>query len=117
VRSDRAWLLDVVDAMDRIERYLPAARALFDGDERTQVWMVHQLQVIGEACGRLSDEFRARHPEVPWRAITGMRHHLVHGYFDLDPDIVWVAVTDRIPELKDQILAALASDPAAKDEG
>jgi uncharacterized protein with HEPN domain len=117
VRSDQAWLLDVVDAIDRIDRYLPASRASFDRDERTQVWMVHQLQVIGEACGKLSETFRARHPEVPWRAITGMRHHLVHGYFDIDPDIVWVAVTDRVPKLKDQILAALAGDPMVKGEG
>lgn len=64
----------------------------------------------------LSEEFRSRHPHVPWRAITGMRHHLVHGYFDIDPDIVWVAVTERIPDLKEQILAALASDPAVEDE-
>lgn len=117
MRSDRAWLLDVVDAIERIERYLPTSRASFDGDERTQVWMVHQLQIIGEACGRLSEEFRARHPAVPWRAITGMRHHLVHGYFDIDPDIVWAAVTSRIPVLKDQMVAALANDPAVKDEG
>jgi len=108
VRTDRAWLLDVVDAIDRIERHLPATRASFDDDERTQVWMVYQLQIIGEACGRLSDDFRARHPEMPWRAITGMRHHLVHGYFDIDPDIVWVAVTERIPQLKNQIQAALS---------
>ena len=68
----------------------------------------YQLQIIGEACGRLSDDFRARHPEMPWRAITGMRHHLVHGYFDIDPDIGWVAVTERIPQLKNQIQAALS---------
>jgi len=52
MRSDRAWLLDVVDAIDRLERYLPASRASFDDDERTQVWMVHQLQIIGEACSK-----------------------------------------------------------------
>lgn len=106
-----------MDAIERIERYLPNSRAAFDDDERTQVWMVHQLQIVGAACGKLAEEFRGRHPEVPWRAIMGMRHHLVHGYFDVDPDIVWNAVTDRIPELKNQILIALATDATVREGG
>lgn len=99
MRSDRAWLLDILDAIDGIARYRPQTRAAFDDDERTQVWMVNRLQIIGEACGGLSEEFRARHCEIPWRAIIGMRHHLVHGYFSIDPDIVWSAITERVPEL------------------
>ena len=47
--------------------------------------MVNRLQIIGEACRGLSEAFRARRPEVPWRAIIGMRHHLVHAYFTIDP--------------------------------
>lgn len=48
---------------------------------------------------------------MPWRLIIGMRHHLVHGYFDIDPGVVWSAVATRIPELKEQLEAALANDP------
>ena len=73
--------------------------------------MVNRLQIIGEACRKLSDGFRDRHPEVPWRQIVGMRHHLIHGYFGIDPDVVWAAVSERIPDLKAQIQAALASEP------
>ncbi len=73
--------------------------------------MVNRLQIIGEACRMLSDAFRDRHPEVPWRLIIGMRHHLVHGYFDIDPEVVWTAVAERIPELKAQIESAMASEP------
>jgi uncharacterized protein with HEPN domain len=64
VRSDRACLLDVLDAIAGIERYR-STRAAFDADERTQVWMVNRLQIIGEACRKLSQGFLDRHPEVP----------------------------------------------------
>jgi uncharacterized protein with HEPN domain len=77
----------MLDAVAGIERYR-STRESFDADERTQAWMVSRLQIIGEACRHLTDAFRARHVDVPWRLIIGMRHHLVHGYFDIDPDVV-----------------------------
>lgn len=113
MRADRAYLLDILDAVADIERYR-TSRSAFDADERTHVWMVNRLQIIGEACRKLSDAFRERHPEIPWRAIVGMRHHLVHGYFDIDPDVVWTAISDRVPELKAQIEAALTGDAAVR---
>lgn len=48
---------------------------------------------------------------MPWRQIIGMRDHLVHGYFDIDPDVVWAAVSERIPELKEHVVIALANFP------
>ncbi len=110
MRSDHACLLDIQDAIADIERYR-SIRASFDADERTQVWMVNRLQIIGEAARHLSQSFRDEHPEVPWRLIIGMRDHLVHGYFDIDPDVVWAAVSERIPELKAHVIAALVSFP------
>jgi uncharacterized protein with HEPN domain len=115
VRSGRAYLLDILEAIAHIERYRTATREPFDADERTQVWMVNRLQIIGEASRKLSDSFRNRHPEVPWREIIGMRHILVHGYFEIDPDIVWNAVTESVPQLKQQVEAALSTDPAVRD--
>ena len=115
MRSDRACLLDILDAIAGIERYL-ATRESFDSDERTQTWMVSRLQIIGEAARHLSPEFRDRHSEVPWRLVIGMRNHLVHGYFDVDPDIVWTAITERIPELKVHVGVALATDNFVRSE-
>lgn len=109
MRSDLARLVDILDAISGIERYL-STRESFDSDERTQTWMVSRLQIIGQAARHLSQEFRDRHSEVPWRLVIGMRNHLVHGYFDIDPDIVWAAITERIPELKLYVELALATD-------
>lgn len=109
MRSDRSCLLDVLDAIAGIERY-QTTRESFDADERTQAWMVSRLQIIGEACRHLTPEFRQQHAAVPWRLIIGMRHHLVHGYFDIDPEIVWVAIIERVPEFKHHIERILATD-------
>ncbi len=98
------------DAIVDIERYR-TTRASFDADERTQLWMVNRLQIIGEAARHPSHAFRDEYSHVPWRLIIGMRDHLVHGYFHIDPDVVWAAVSERIPQLKEHVLAALAKLP------
>lgn len=55
---------------------------------------------IGEAVGRLSDEYRENHPQIDWRAIYGMRCHLVHGYDNFDPEIAWDAIETHVPPLR-----------------
>ncbi len=51
----------------------------------------------------MSEQFLDAHPEVPWNNIIGMRHVLVHGYFEIDQDIVWKAVVNDLPKLKTQV--------------
>jgi uncharacterized protein with HEPN domain len=109
MRDDRVRLADVLDAIDRVERYASRGRAAFDADELVRTWMVHHLQIIGEACRALSPELRDRHPEVPWRAIVGMRNILVHSYFDIDAEAVWNAVERDVPALKATIERILRS--------
>jgi uncharacterized protein with HEPN domain len=107
MRSDRERLLDILEAIDKIDAQSGVERKEFDTDELLQVWFVHYLQIIGEAASRLSDEFRTQHPEVSWGQMIGMRHILVHGYFDVDLDIVWNAVKNDIGKLNAQILNVL----------
>jgi len=68
-----------------------------------QVWVVRHLQIIGEAAGRISVDTQMRFPEVPWRKMIGMRHVLVHGYFEIDLEIVWAVIEKDLPSLKEQI--------------
>jgi uncharacterized protein with HEPN domain len=58
------------------------------------------LEVIGESTKKLPEEFRARHPQVEWRAMAGMRDRLIHGYFGVDHDLVWEVATDKVPRLR-----------------
>lgn len=111
MRDDRERLLDIEEAIERIERHAGISRAGFDRDELVQTWMVHALQTIGEAARKLSPELQARYRDVPWSEIIGMRTILVHHYFEVDPDAVWQAVTVSVPALKPQVRHILETDP------
>lgn len=65
-----------------------------------QNWFLRHLQIIGEAARVLPQEVRDLAPEIPWSNIIGMRNILVHGYFEIDTDIVWNAATRDVPALK-----------------
>ncbi len=99
---------DILEAIAAIERHLDGDKAGFDHDELHQTWFLRHLQIIGEAARALPVEVRTVAPEIPWPKIIGMRNVLVHGYFDIDTDIVWQAVTSDVPSLKTAILGLLA---------
>lgn len=76
-------------------------RESFEQDEALTLALTHLLQTIGEAARHISAEFASAHPEIPWRAIIGMRHRVVHDYLYVDLDIVWDVVTiDLAPLMK-----------------
>jgi uncharacterized protein with HEPN domain len=103
LREPRQRLLDMLEAISAIERYLDRGRAAFERDELLQGWFVRHLQVIGEAARALPERVRAMAPDIPWPKIIGMRNVLVHGYFEIDTVIVWEAATRDLPALKHSI--------------
>jgi uncharacterized protein with HEPN domain len=109
LRRDRQRLEDILEAIERIEKYASGGRATFDRDELVQTWVLHHLQIIGEAVRGLSDEIRRAHPDIPWAQIAAMRNILVHDYFGIDLEEVWTAVVRDLPQLKARIAAALVS--------
>lgn len=68
------------------------------------------VEIMGEAASRVSDEFRAAQPDIPWADIAGMRHRLIHAYFDVNLDIVWKTVVESLPSLAVRIEALLAAE-------
>jgi uncharacterized protein with HEPN domain len=107
VRRDEQRLRDILEAIAKIERFAQDGRGAFDADERTQVWCVHHIQIIGEAARALSENFRRTQPQVPWSSIIGMRHILVHDYFGVDLDEVWAVVERDLPTFREQIQTIL----------
>jgi uncharacterized protein with HEPN domain len=103
MRDDLARLLDIQEAIARIGQYTAKGRDAFDRDELIQTWVLHHLQIIGEAAGKLTAEFRAQHPEVDWSRIIGTRNILVHHYFGIDKDVVWEVVRHDLPDLESQV--------------
>lgn len=101
-------LRDVLEAIERIERRSVRDKAALEADELLQVWMIHHRQTIGEACRAIPEEFRGRHPDVPWKRIIGMRHILVHHYFEIDVDLVWSVLEKELPDMAAAIRKILA---------
>jgi len=97
----------MLHAADRILEHTDEGRERFVGDEMLQVWVVHHLEVIGEAAARVDDEVKQAHPEVDWIAAAHTRNRLVHGYFDVNLELIWATVARDIPRLRDQIAAIL----------
>ncbi len=110
MRDDNERLRDILEAIERIEKYALRGRHAFDADELVQTWVLHHLRILGEAARALSDEFRDQHPEFPWSGITGIRNILVHHHFEIDADVVWSVVANDLPELKGRIQAALPDE-------
>ncbi len=108
MRDDRERLFDILEAIERIDKYASKGRPAFEDDELIQTWVLHHLQLIGEATRVLSTEVKQRHPEAPWAQIAGMRNILVHEYFGIDASAVWNVVEGDLPALKQQIEAILA---------
>lgn len=101
---DDAYLLDMLLAA-RQAREFAAGQTLesFRDNNMLQYAVVYLVQVIGEAARLVSDDCRQSHPEIPWSAIVGMRHHLVHEYFRVAPEEVWSVVANDLPPLIAQL--------------
>ena len=107
MRDDREWLLDILDAIEKIEKYSSRGRKAFEEDELIQNWILHQLQIIGEALRNISEDFRRDHTEIPWKETIGMRNILIHRYFELDANLVWTVAIRDLPDLKEKVGSAL----------
>ncbi len=103
MRDDRDRLQDILDAIKKIERHAKRGRNVFEEDELVHTWIIHHIQIIGEAASKLTPAFRKTHPQVPWPQIITMRHVLVHDYLGIDPAEVWAVVDRNLPTLKKQI--------------
>jgi uncharacterized protein with HEPN domain len=86
-------------AHEVIELVRGRTRRDLDSDRLLALALVRLLEIIGEAAGRVPPEEQARRPDVPWPSIVGLRNRLIHGYDNIDHDIVWQIVTTDLPAL------------------
>lgn len=104
MRPEKLYLTDIVEAAQAIARFIMGENYYeFEQNEMMNSAVLQKLTVIGEAASRLRKEFTSRFPEIPWVDIIGFRSIAVHEYFAIRWDIAWVAATEEVPVLKEQI--------------
>ena len=107
--DDRAYVLHIHDALERIRKYAAEGRAHFLHDTKTQDAIIRNLEVVGEAAKNVSPKTRAAWPDIPWKRMGGMRDLLIHHYFGIKLDTVWEVVEQEVPRLAEMIDGVLGT--------
>jgi uncharacterized protein with HEPN domain len=108
-RDWRFRVRDILGALAAIADYTDGMTySGFVADRRTRDAVIHNLMLVGESVRWIPDVILDAHPDVPWRIMRGVRNVVVHEYFGIDDDILWVTVRDDLPPLVDKLEAVLA---------
>ena len=106
-KDPRVYLAHILECIQRVERFTHEGRSRFFQDVMVQDAVLRNFEVIGEAAKRLDDAYRAAHPQIPWRALSGLRDVLIHQYESVDLERVWAMVEGELPGLREAITALL----------
>ncbi len=104
------YLKDMLDHLEKIERFTKDGREAFMRDDKTQLAVIRAYEVVGEITKRLPASLREAHPQIDWKRLMGFRDFLAHNYEEIILDFVWNAVED-LPKLRAAVAALLASRP------
>jgi uncharacterized protein with HEPN domain len=124
-KDPRVYLAQILERIERIERYAAGGRDAFLAAPLVQDAVIRNFEVIGEAAKRIPVEYQAEHPQVPWRSLAAFRDVLIHQYEGVDLLQVWQVVERDLSPLKsaivailpplDQLERELAGDPGVGD--
>ena len=108
-KHDRIRLQHMLDAVNEALDFVRGKRRVdLDTNRMLVLCLVKELEIIGEAAGRVSNDVRSQRGAIPWQDISGMRNRLIHAYFDVDLDVVWNTVSNDLPQLKAGLESLLA---------
>ena len=107
-RSIDLYLLDILESGEAIQEYvkdydIPS----FCNDRKTHSAVIREFEIIGEAVGKLPNDFKEQYAAVPWQDIKDFRNLLIHEYFGVDLELVWQVIFDELPVLLDTIRTIL----------
>lgn len=108
MRDYTIYVKDMVAAIESIEAFIAGMGfEEFARDDKTLRAVLRKLEVLGEASKQVPEEIRAKHPDIPWREMAGMRDKLIHFYFGVDEALVWQTITNKIPDVKRRLQSIL----------
>jgi uncharacterized protein with HEPN domain len=108
VKSQRAYVEHVIECIRRIAGDSAPGRDAIFASRTLQDAIVRNLQVLCESTQRIAEQHKQGRPEIHWPSIAGMRNVLVHDYFEVDFETVWLVVTQDLPPLEKAMRAILA---------
>ncbi|MGC8878887.1 MAG: DUF86 domain-containing protein [Anaerolineae bacterium] len=107
-RDARLFLRDMLAAIAKIERYTSGLDFdSFEANDMVVDAVVRNLEIIGEAARHIPEHLRQQYAEVNWQRVVGFRNIVIHEYFDVDLEIVWVIATKQLPALQQALQAML----------
>lgn len=96
--KDLVRLRHMLDSVEAILSFTKGRRrASLDKDRLLLSAILRELEIIGEAAGRISVKTKKQFPDLPWKEMTGMRNRLIHAYFDVDHDVIWKTIREYLP--------------------
>jgi uncharacterized protein with HEPN domain len=99
-RDDIVYVRHVLDAARKAIIFARnRTREELDSDEMLSLSLVRLLEIIGEAANSVSVGFQEKHTQIPWKKMIGLRNRLIHGYFDINLDMVWDTIAEDLPPL------------------
>lgn len=103
-RDELLYLRHILDAVRTVEEYLQGvSEEQFNNTRLLQDGVIRQIEIIGEATRHVSKDIRRTYPEIPWQDVAGMRDKLIHDYFGVDLEKVWLTAQEDLPVLKKQV--------------
>ena len=103
-RLPKLYLEDILSSISKIEDYVKSLSfKTFSDDPKTIDAVVRNLEIIGEAAKNIPEVIRKKYPGTEWKKIAGIRDIIIHAYFELDLDLIWDVVKNKIQDLKQQI--------------
>ena len=114
-RDESVYVRHMLDAIARLQRHIDDVEwEGFESSEVIQDAVIRQLEILGEAAGRISRETCARFSDIPWPQITGLRHRLIHDYLGVDLRMIWNVASAEVEKISGPLQFVL--DELAKDE-
>jgi uncharacterized protein with HEPN domain len=103
-RNNLIYIKDIMENMENVEKFSENINyEEFIKDKKINYAVVRCIEIIGEAAKQVSEEIRSKYPHVPWKEMAGMRDKVIHFYFGVNLEKVWLVVTRDIPKLKPEI--------------